>query len=112
MMCLQAGGFRQAAPEEIHDIFSQFFQGSNLGDLFEAQRRQQRMRGADLQTQVRLTLREAARGVNKAIEIPGRNIHGRKESRTVQVHIPPGASDCVLLSSQPRTVILVCAYIV
>ena len=68
-------------------------QGGGMGSfarLFEQQRQQQRMRGPDLQVQLRITLREAAEGVSRTMQIPFRSISGKRETRAVQVDIPPG----------------------
>ncbi|KAL3153878.1 hypothetical protein ABBQ32_013448 [Trebouxia sp. C0010 RCD-2024] len=89
------GGFRQASPEEYTDLFENVFGGRGGGmgsfaSLFEQQRQQQRMRGPDLHVQVRISLREAAEGVSRTMQIPFRGISGKRETRAVQVDIPPG----------------------
>ena len=95
--CLQGGGFRQATPEEMSNMFSNMFgEGGGGGgfagfaDLFAQQQRQAQMRGPDVQAQMRITLREAAEGVKKTLHIPIRSIHGKRETRKVEVDIPAG----------------------
>lgn len=66
------------------------FGGGGFGgfaDLFEQQARR---RGPDLQAQLRITLREAASGVKKWINIPTRNVSGGRNDRRVEVDIPAG----------------------
>ena len=89
----QGGGFRQASAEDLNDIFNGMFGGGGGGgagsfaDMFEQQRR---MRGPDLQAQMRISLREAAEGVSRTVQIPFRSISGKRESRAVKVDIPAG----------------------
>ena len=92
--CLQGGGFRQASAEEINNLFSGVFGGGRGGgsmggfaDMFEQQRR---MRGPDMQMQMRISLKEAAEGVSRTVQIPTRNVSGKRESRSVKVDIPAG----------------------
>lgn len=59
----------------------------NFADMMEQQRRR---RGPDLQAQIRISLREAAQGVSRTIQIPTRNISGKRESRSVTIDIPAG----------------------
>ena len=64
--------------------------GGSMGgfaDMFEQQRR---MRGPDMQVQMRISLQEAAEGVSRTVQIPTRNVSGKRESRSVKVDIPPG----------------------
>lgn len=88
-------GFQQPTREQAEELFNQLFGGgdgrfSGFGDMFEQQARQARQRGADLQAHLRITLREAASGVTKTINIPIRNINGGREDRRVEVNIPAG----------------------
>ena len=92
--CVQGGGFRQASAEEINNLFSGIFGnargGGSMGgfaDMFEQQRR---MHGPDMQVQMRISLTEAAEGVSRTLQIPTRNVSGKRESRSVKVNIPPG----------------------
>ena len=99
---MQGGGFRTASAEEVNDIFSQFFGGGgggNFAGMFEQQRRQAAMRGADMQATLRITLREAAEGAHKTLKVPSRNIRGQRETRTVQVDIPAGVHACICTRS-------------
>ncbi len=63
---------------------------AGFADLFAQQQRQAQMRGPDVQAQMRITLREAAEGVRKNLHIPIRSIHGKRETRKVEVDIPAG----------------------
>ncbi|KAL0020728.1 hypothetical protein WJX77_005723 [Trebouxia sp. C0004] len=92
------GGFKQATPEEMNNMFSNMFGGGGGGgggfadfaDLFAQQQRQAQMRGPDMQALTRITLREAAEGVRKTLHIPIRSIQGKRETRKVEVDIPAG----------------------
>ena len=58
-----------------------------FADMFEQQRR---MRGPDMQVQMRISLKEAAEGVSRTVQIPTRNVSGKRESRSVKIDIPAG----------------------
>ena len=92
--CSQGGGFREATPEEVGNMFGSMFGGgggfTDFADLFAQQHRQAQMRGPDVQAQMRITLREAAEGVRKTLHIPIRSIQGKRETRKVEIDIPAG----------------------
>ena len=99
--CLQ-GGFRQASAEEVNEMFQEAFAqaqgGAGMGGFASMFEQQRRMRGPDLRVQMRISLKEAAEGVSRTMQIPTRNVSGKRESRSVQIDIPPGESppsDCV-----------------
>ncbi len=77
------------------------FNANNAGfgsfaDMFEQQRRQAQMRGADMQAGLRITLREAAEGARRTLHVPTRNIKGKRETREVYVDIPAGGAHLTL----------------
>lgn len=90
----EGGGFREATPEEVGNMFGSMFGGgggfTDFADLFAQQHRQAQMRGPDVQAQMRITLREAAEGVRKTLHIPIRSIQGKRETRKVEIDIPAG----------------------
>lgn len=101
--CLQGGNFRQASAEELNEMFQEAFAqaqgGAGMGGFASMFEQQRRMRGPDMRVQMRISLKEAAEGVSRTMQIPTRNISGKRESRSVQVDIPPGEappSDCVI----------------
>ena len=64
--------------------------GGGMGGFAEQMFQQQRMRGPDMQVQMRISLKEAAEGVSRTMQIPTRNVSGQRESRSVKVDIPAG----------------------
>ena len=91
MSATQAGGFQPASQEEMQDMFSNIFRGRGGGGFADIFEQQAAMQGPDIQSQVRITLREAAEGVSKTVHIPVRaDIRGKRETRSVKVDIPAG----------------------
>ena len=82
-------GFRQTTQQEAEDVFFRMF-GGGFGGFADAFEQQARMKGPDLQAQLRITLKEAASGIKKTVQIPTRNISGQRETRRVEVDIPAG----------------------
>lgn len=102
----EGGGFRQATPEEMSNMFSNVFGGGGGGgfggfaDLFAQQQRQAQMRGSDVQVPTRITLQEAAEGVRKTLHVPSINIQGKRETKKVEVDIPAGIDSGQMLQLQ------------
>ncbi len=87
------GGFQDAADIFSHfqDIFSDFF-GGNIGGFGVDPRvaRNAPRRGSDLRLMLRITLAEAADGVQREFDVRVADARGAEEPRKVRVSVPAG----------------------
>ncbi|HZS10759.1 MAG TPA: DnaJ C-terminal domain-containing protein [Nitrospirales bacterium] len=81
-----SGGAQFEDAEDMGDLFARFFRGAG-GDRGGASARGFAMPGADLETTVRLTIREVLTGVSRRVTL------SEPTSQTLEVKIPAGVHD-------------------
>ena len=64
---VEGAGHQFGSADDIFEAFGEMFGGGLFGDLFGARRGRRASRGADVRVDVKLTLEEAAAGVEKSI---------------------------------------------